>query len=314
MLHAKLLRSCPTLCEPMVALQVPLCLGFSGHWSELPCLPPGDLLNPGIELASLVSPALAGGYFTASDAWEAHTYIHVCPLFWIFCPLGHHRAWVELPVLCSRFSLVICFSVVSVVYTSVPSWADDRVKGKARLAERIPHLLCLLRGRMCAAARASRGTELRHLSRGRDGSRCGPGPGLLLAASFPPHPLFFILNFSSSVWTHAPLSHLKSVLRSAAPLSDAQTLVSPPPGRSLRSVHFVSSHALWICCRLLFIPAVLLSSLCLLQIQLFDCQVFFSVLSVVVLKLLVSEPLQNWRFRRIFYLWKLSNRNESLDI
>ena len=92
MLHAKLLRSCPTLCEPMVALQVPLCLGFSGHWSELPCLPPGDLLNPGIELASLVSPALAGGYFTASAAWEAHTYIHVCPLFWIFCPLGHHRA------------------------------------------------------------------------------------------------------------------------------------------------------------------------------------------------------------------------------
>ena len=71
MLHAKLLRSCPTLCEPMVALQVPLCLGFSGHWSELPCLPPGDLLNPGIKPAYFMSPALAGGFFTTGTTWEA---------------------------------------------------------------------------------------------------------------------------------------------------------------------------------------------------------------------------------------------------
>ena len=31
-------------------------------WSGLPCVPPGDLPNPGIELASLKSPALAGGF------------------------------------------------------------------------------------------------------------------------------------------------------------------------------------------------------------------------------------------------------------
>ena len=35
------------------------------YWSELPFLPPGDLPNPGIKLAS---PALAGGFFTT----EAH--------------------------------------------------------------------------------------------------------------------------------------------------------------------------------------------------------------------------------------------------
>ena len=33
-------------------------------WSGLPFPPPGDLPDPGIELASLASPALAGGFFT----------------------------------------------------------------------------------------------------------------------------------------------------------------------------------------------------------------------------------------------------------
>ena len=40
-------------------------MGFSGeeYWSGLPFPPPGDLLHPGIELASPVSPASAGGFF-----------------------------------------------------------------------------------------------------------------------------------------------------------------------------------------------------------------------------------------------------------
>ena len=45
-----------------VDLQLPPSMGFSGqeYWSGLPCPPPGDLLNPGIEPVSLMSPALAG--------------------------------------------------------------------------------------------------------------------------------------------------------------------------------------------------------------------------------------------------------------
>ena len=45
-----------------VARQAPLSVGFSRqeYWSELPCLPPDDLSDPGIEPESLVSPALAG--------------------------------------------------------------------------------------------------------------------------------------------------------------------------------------------------------------------------------------------------------------
>ena len=40
------------------------------YWSRLSC-PPGDLPDTGIELISLVSPALAGGFFTTSATQEA---------------------------------------------------------------------------------------------------------------------------------------------------------------------------------------------------------------------------------------------------
>ena len=48
-----------------VAHQVPLSMGFSRqeHWRGLPFPPPGDLPDPGIYPASLVSPALAGRFF-----------------------------------------------------------------------------------------------------------------------------------------------------------------------------------------------------------------------------------------------------------
>ena len=51
-----------------VAHQAPLSMGFSRqeHWSGLPCPPPGDLPDPGIEPTTLISPALAGGFFTTT--------------------------------------------------------------------------------------------------------------------------------------------------------------------------------------------------------------------------------------------------------
>ena len=56
-----------------VASQAPLSVGFSRHehWSGLPCPPPGDLPDPGIKPESVMSPALAGGFFTISTTWEA---------------------------------------------------------------------------------------------------------------------------------------------------------------------------------------------------------------------------------------------------
>ena len=61
---------CVQLCATLwtVACQAPLSMGFSrrDYWRGLPCTPPGDLPDPGIEPESLTSPALAGGSFTTS--------------------------------------------------------------------------------------------------------------------------------------------------------------------------------------------------------------------------------------------------------
>ena len=50
-----------------VACQASLSMKYSRqeYWSGLPCCPPGDLPNPGIKPTSLLSPTLAGGFFTS---------------------------------------------------------------------------------------------------------------------------------------------------------------------------------------------------------------------------------------------------------
>ena len=79
-----------------VAHQAPLSMWFSRqeYWRGLPCPPPGDLSNPGTEPMSLMSPALAGGFFITSTAWEAlivdyWTQISIpvvfCMCLWFIC-------------------------------------------------------------------------------------------------------------------------------------------------------------------------------------------------------------------------------------
>jgi len=121
--HAKLLQLCPTLCNPMnVAHQAPLSKGFSRqeYWTGLPCPPPGDFPDPGIQPVSLVSSALAGGFFTT---WEAqflmyiqviviqlfiyiythtHTFFQYSVLLWFIT-----ECWTQFPVLYSRTLLFI---------------------------------------------------------------------------------------------------------------------------------------------------------------------------------------------------------------
>ena len=55
-----------------VACQATLSRGFSRqeYWSGLPCLSLGDLPDPGVEPASLMSPALAGRFFITNVTWE----------------------------------------------------------------------------------------------------------------------------------------------------------------------------------------------------------------------------------------------------
>ena len=58
-----------------VAHQAPLCMGFSRqeYWSGLPCPPPGDLPDPGIEPSSLYCPA-----------WQVHSLPGV-PIKQVWC-------------------------------------------------------------------------------------------------------------------------------------------------------------------------------------------------------------------------------------
>ena len=72
---AKSLQSCPTFCDPVDCNphQAPLSMGFSRqeYLNGLPCPPPEDPLNPGIEPMFLMSLALRGGFLTTSATWEA---------------------------------------------------------------------------------------------------------------------------------------------------------------------------------------------------------------------------------------------------
>ena len=60
-----------------VACHAPLSMEFSRqeNWSGLPCPPPGDLPDPGIKLAPLISPALADELFTTNPSWEAQGFL-----------------------------------------------------------------------------------------------------------------------------------------------------------------------------------------------------------------------------------------------
>ena len=110
---AKSLQLCLTLYDPwIVAHQAPLSMGFSRqeYWGGLPCPPPGDLRDPGIEPSSLLSPALAGRFFTTSAPWEAQRRkcevkgAQSCPTLWDpmdYTVLGILQArileWVAFP-------------------------------------------------------------------------------------------------------------------------------------------------------------------------------------------------------------------------
>ena len=59
-----------------IAHQAPLSMGFSRqeHWSGLPYSLSGYLPDPGVEPASLMSPELAGGFFTTSATYISRAF------------------------------------------------------------------------------------------------------------------------------------------------------------------------------------------------------------------------------------------------
>ena len=82
-MHALLLQSCPPPSVPMdCSPSGSSSMGFSRqeYLSGLPCPPPGDLFNRGIKSTSLISSALAGGFFTTRATWEGPIFVWV-PVF-----------------------------------------------------------------------------------------------------------------------------------------------------------------------------------------------------------------------------------------
>ena len=84
--HTKSLQSCTPLCDPLDSSPP----GFSVYgilqarileW--VACPPPGALPNPGIKPISLMSPKLAGRFFTTSTTWEAlFNMVNSQPKYW----------------------------------------------------------------------------------------------------------------------------------------------------------------------------------------------------------------------------------------
>ena len=114
-------QCCPTLCKSMDCSSA----GSSVHGvlqarklEGLPCFPPGDLPDSGIEPKSLMSSALAGGFFTTSPVWEAP--YHVISSVQSLCPVqlsttpwtARHQASLSIPNSQSLLKLMSTESVM----------------------------------------------------------------------------------------------------------------------------------------------------------------------------------------------------------
>ena len=106
------------------ALQAPLSMGLSGkeYWSELPRPLPGDLPDPGIEPASLMFPALVGGFFTTSATWEAHVCVYVCMSIYV-CMCVFKLFFIEKHCFAKLLKLLLhSFQLLSRVWFFVTPW------------------------------------------------------------------------------------------------------------------------------------------------------------------------------------------------
>ena len=81
-------KQCLTLLRPHG--QAPLSMGFprQEYWSGLPCPPPGDLPDPGIEPTFLTTPSLADRLFASSTTGKPHISIYIVPCVGLIYPIG----------------------------------------------------------------------------------------------------------------------------------------------------------------------------------------------------------------------------------
>ena len=111
-----------------IAGLAPLSMEFSRpeYWNGLPCPPPGDLPNSGIEPRSHTRPALAGRFFTTSATWEAPTHcidVQTEDQSWQWLPVREGRNWDE---------------GVRAGYWEWAAWGVGEVGGWCRQQRRVP--------------------------------------------------------------------------------------------------------------------------------------------------------------------------------
>ena len=125
-----------------IACQTPLSMGLSrqGYWSGLPYPSPRDLPDPGIELTSLMSPALAGGFFTTSTTWEyscstwqilAQPELPWLDLWGEWCVPSY--SWLSGEVISQLFAgTTNCWHLVVILPLSRAGWLPGFVPGQVR--------------------------------------------------------------------------------------------------------------------------------------------------------------------------------------
>ena len=96
-------------------------MGFSRqeHWSGLLCPPPGDLPDTGIKPVSVASPALPGGFFIMSVAWEVPFFL-LGSFYWIFL---FGNIFLKL-IICYMFVYLAALGLSCVVW-GILLWLTD---------------------------------------------------------------------------------------------------------------------------------------------------------------------------------------------
>ena len=118
-------------------------MGFSRQepWSGLPFPSPGDLPDPGIEPSILMSPALAGGFFTTR---ATSSRLKTCNCFWYSTVIQKKCIWW------GHFQV---FNTVLTQWTDwkpQPEWTSDGSQ---------PHLQWSWRGREALSRKSQQGTQ-----------------------------------------------------------------------------------------------------------------------------------------------------------
>ena len=108
----KVAQLCPTVCDPMDC-SLPSSSPGKNTGVGLPCPSSWDLPDPGIEPASLTSPALAVGFFTTSTTWEA-------------CIVGI-RPQLDMKVKVAQSSLTLCDPMDNTVHGILQARILERV-------------------------------------------------------------------------------------------------------------------------------------------------------------------------------------------